>query len=82
MFIVLDRVLRVRPDLLRTIVSKSWPAMKEVQKRKPKYVKFELAIMGDETFWKKAQTLVTVLQPLYIVLCITNMEGCTLGQDR
>ena len=53
--------------------------MEEVRKRKPNYVKFELTVLGDEPFWKKAQTLVTVLQPLYSVLRITDMEGCTLG---
>ena len=53
--------------------------MNEVKERKAKYVKFESLVMGEETFWKKAEVLIKILQPFYSVLRITDMEGSTLG---
>ncbi len=79
MFIVLDRIVRVRSGLLRTVVSLEWFDMEEWQKGDPKYVKFNASIMGEEDFWKKSETLVKVIRPFYSVLRITDMEGSTLG---
>ena len=79
MFILLDKVVRVRGGLLRTIVSHAWFDMNEVKERNAKYVKFESLVMGEETFWKKEKLLIKILQPFYSVLRITDMEGSTLG---
>lgn len=79
MFIVVDRLVRVRKGLLRTVVSREWFDMEEWQKGDPLYVNFNAIVMGDEGFWTKSETLVKVLQPFYSVLRITDMEGSTLG---
>ncbi|KAH7293403.1 hypothetical protein KP509_28G024800 [Ceratopteris richardii] len=60
MFIVLERLIRVRPNLIRTISSE------------------ERNIL-DEDWWLSAEALVKTLQPIYIVLRITDMQGSTLG---
>ena len=79
MFIVVDRIVRVRKGLLRTVVSREWFDMEEWKKSDPLYVNFNAIVMGDEGFWTKAETLVKVLQPFYSVLRITDMEGSTMG---
>ena len=76
MFIVVERLLRVRRDLIRTIYSDQWLAWNE--KDTPKARAFIQKVM-NETWWEDAEALVKTLNPIYTVLRITDMESSTLG---
>ncbi|KAH7296760.1 hypothetical protein KP509_26G037800 [Ceratopteris richardii] len=79
MFLVLERVLRVRKGLLRTVVAEEWYSIQEVKSGDTLYTQFSNIVMGDEQFWKKGEIIMHVLKPLHSVLRITDMEGSTLG---
>ncbi|KAH7282851.1 hypothetical protein KP509_35G050100 [Ceratopteris richardii] len=78
-FIVLDRVLRVRKGLLRTVVAEEWYQIPEARDGDPLFMRFSSLVMGEDAFWSKAEVLIAALQPVYSVLRITDMEGSTLG---
>ena len=75
MFIVLERLVRVRPNLIRTINCDEWLAWSDITK--PLFQEFRRNIF-NETWWGEAQALVNTLSPIYIVLRITDMGGSTL----
>ncbi|KAH7287073.1 hypothetical protein KP509_32G036300 [Ceratopteris richardii] len=79
MFLVLERVLRVRKGLLRTVVAEEWYSIQEVKSGDTLYTQFSNIVMGDEQFWKKGEIIMHALKPLHSVLRITDMEGSTLG---
>ncbi|KAH7302591.1 hypothetical protein KP509_23G078800 [Ceratopteris richardii] len=76
MFIVLERFIRVRPNLICTISSEEW--IRWDKSTTPKFMDFRRNIL-DEDWWLSAEALVKTLQPIYIVLRITDMQGSTLG---
>ena len=76
MFIVLERLIRVRPNLIRTINCEEWLAWDDIST--PKFLAFRRNVF-NETWWAEAEALVKSLTPIYTVLRITDMEGSTLG---
>lgn len=76
MFIVLERLVRVRPNLIRTIACQDWLSWSDNDT--PKALAFRRNIL-DESWWLEAEALVKTLNPFYTVLRITDMEGSTLG---
>ncbi|KAH7278565.1 hypothetical protein KP509_38G046800 [Ceratopteris richardii] len=76
MFIVLERLIRTRPNLIRTISSEEW--VRWDKSTTPKFIEFRRNIL-DEDWWLSAKESVKPLQPIYIVLRITDMQGSTLG---
>lgn len=76
MFIVLERLLRVRRDLVRTIYSNEWLEWDE--KDSPKAKTFVCNVMKEQ-WWTEVEGLIKTLNPIYTVLRITDMEGSTLG---
>ncbi|KAH7281580.1 hypothetical protein KP509_36G054200 [Ceratopteris richardii] len=79
MYIVLDRVLRVRKGLLCTVVAEDWYNIQEVRGGDTLFTQFSVLVMGDDEFWTKGDTLVAAIQSVYNVLRITYMEGSTLS---
>ena len=69
MFIVVERLMPVRQGFLRTVVS--LPDRNQVKSHT-----FVRMIM-DDTRWHEAKTLIKAINPIYIVLHITDMEGST-----
>ncbi|KAH7415739.1 hypothetical protein KP509_14G058700 [Ceratopteris richardii] len=63
MFIVLEHLIRLRPNLICTISSEEW--IRWDKSTTPKFI--------------DAEALVKTLQRVYIVLRITDMQGSTLG---
>ena len=76
MFIVLERLLRVRPSLIHTIACQEWLAWSD--KDTLKAITFRFNVL-NESWWQEVEALVKILTPFYIVLHITDMEGSTLG---
>ena len=76
MFIVLERLVWVFPNLLQTISCQDWLSWNE--ENTPKALAFRLNVL-NESWWQEAEALVKSLNPFYIILCITDMEGSTLG---
>ena len=77
MFIVLERLVRVRPNLIRTISCDEWLGWTN-KINTPIYLVLRRNVF-NETWWGEATALVKSLNPLYTVLRITDMEGSTLG---
>ena len=76
MFIVLERLLRVRPNLIRTISCDEWIQLN--QSATTKFVAFRRKVL-NEAWWTETEALIKTLHPIYIVLPNTDMEGSTLG---
>ena len=76
MFIVVERLVRVRQGLMRTIVSREWLAMHD--HTKPHYRAFARMAM-DETWFLDAEAFARSIKPIYSVLRITDMEGSIMG---
>ena len=76
MFIVVERLVRVRKGLMRTVVSREWSNLDEHQHAK--YMAFASNVM-DEAWWQEAEAFVKSIKPIYSVLRITDMEGSTMG---
>ncbi|KAH6557546.1 hypothetical protein KP509_1Z107600 [Ceratopteris richardii] len=76
MFVVLERLVRVRTNLIRTINSDEWIAWDK--STTPKFLQFRLNVM-NESWWVEAEGLVKTLNPIYKALRITDMEGSTMG---
>jgi len=76
LFIVLQRLVKVRPCLRRMIVSEEWIAWPN--STSPKAINFE-ATISDASFWHDAECIVGVLRPLIVALRLTDSEGCTMG---
>lgn len=76
MFIVVERLVRVRQGLMRTVVSREWIAL--VEHQLPHYRAFARMAM-DEAWFSDAEAFVKAVQPIYTVLRITDMEGSTMG---
>ena len=76
MFIVLERLIRVRPNLIRTIACQEWLTWND--RELPKALEFRRNVL-NENWWVEAEALVKTLTPIYTVLRITDMEGSTLG---
>ena len=75
-FIVVERLVWVRQGLMRIVVSREWIALAEHQE--PHYMDFARMAM-DQTWFLDAEAFVKAVQPIYSVLCITDMEGSTMG---
>lgn len=76
MFVVLERVVRVRLGLSRTVMSREWERWDD--KNTPKALAFTRMVL-KESWWQQAEVLVKVMNPLYSVLRLTDMEGSTIG---
>lgn len=76
MFLVLERLLKVHSSLRQMVVSNHWQDWGP--SREPKSRKFETIVLSS-SFWDDARAIVIGLQPIYIVLRLTNREGSTLG---
>ena len=77
MFIVLERLVQVWPNLIHTINCDEW--LKWTDKiNTPNFLEFRQNVF-NETWWGDANALVKSLKPIYTVLRITNMEGSTQG---
>lgn len=76
MFIVVERLVRVRKGLMRTVVSREWSDLDEHQHAN--YMAFSRNVM-DEAWWQDAEAFVKSIKPVYSVLRITDMEGSTMG---
>lgn len=76
MFIVLERLVRVRHGLLRTVVCREWQAWED--RNDSKSLGFARIVMRD-AYWDEASGLIKALQPIYSVLRLTDMEGSTIG---
>ena len=76
MFVVLERLLEVHAELRRTVVSEEWKAWDESSDPEAQYVQRQCL---DADFWSTMQSIVTTLRPIYIMLRMTDMEGCTMG---
>ena len=76
MFIVLERLLRVRRELVRTVYSNEWLEWDE--RESPKARAFVHNVMREE-WWEEVEGLLQTLNPIYTVLRITDMEGSTIG---
>ncbi|KAH7298346.1 hypothetical protein KP509_25G038500 [Ceratopteris richardii] len=76
MCIVMERLLRVRQSLMQTVVSQEWLAWSGHTCRKAELVR--ITCLSDR-FWREVEALVGVIQPLYSMLRIVDMEGSTIG---
>ena len=76
MFVVVERLQRVRRDLVRTIYSNEWLEWND--RESPKAKAFVRDVMREE-WWTEIEGLIKTLNPIYTVLRIIDMEGCTLG---
>ena len=76
MFIVVERLVRVRKGLMHTVVSREWSHLDEHQHAK--YMTLSRNVM-DEAWWQEAEAFVKSIKPIYSVLRITDMEGSTMG---
>ena len=57
-------------------MSREWMNMPE--HREAKFRTFARTVM-DEAWWQEKEALVKSIKPIYYVLCITDMEGSTMG---
>lgn len=76
MYLVLQRLFTLRDPLLQTVVDPKWRDMRSSQEESTKYLQRRIL---DESFWVEVQCLTVSLQPLYMLLRMTDMEGSTLG---
>ncbi|KAH7285060.1 hypothetical protein KP509_33G010500 [Ceratopteris richardii] len=76
MCIVMERLLRVRQSLMQTVVSQEWLAWSGHTCSKAESVR--ITCLSD-SFWREVEALVGVMQPLYSMLRIVDMEGSTIG---
>ena len=76
MYLVLQRLFKLRDPLLQTVVDPKWRNMHNSQDERTKYLQRKVL---DDTFWVEVQSLTVALQPLYVLLRVTDMEGSTLG---
>lgn len=74
--VVIDRLIRVRPQLRQMCASDQWRASSFAQTGDGIY--FSQVVFGEE-FWRGAEGLVTILRPFYICLRLVDSEGSTLG---
>lgn len=75
-FIVLERLLRVRPALRQMAASPEFTQWH--RSSEPTGLRFQRIVFGDD-FWRQAEQLVEVLGPVYHVLRLVDREGSTLG---
>ena len=75
-FIVVERLLRVRPALVHLIWAEERDALDDHDS--PKARTFRRNVM-NESWWIEIEALVKTLNPVYTILRITDMEGSTLG---
>ncbi|KAH7297215.1 hypothetical protein KP509_26G059300 [Ceratopteris richardii] len=76
MHIVLERLLRVRLGLMRTVVSREWSDLHDIGT--PKFISFSRMVM-DDAWWTEADIFIKSIRPIYSVLRLTDMEGSTIG---
>ena len=62
--------------MTQTGVDPKWRDMYHAQEEATRYVQRRVL---DETFWGEVERLTVALQPLFVLLQVTDMEGSTLG---
>ena len=75
-YLVLQRLYKLRDPLLQTVVDPKWREMHHSQEERTKYLQRRIL---DDTFWQEVQGLTVALQPVYVLLRVTDREGSTLG---
>jgi len=76
MWLVLDRLHKVHADLRRCVVSELWYEWNDSSLAESQQVQRSCL---DVDFWQNVEALVRAMRPLFILLRVTDMEGCTLG---
>lgn len=76
MFLVLEWLVKVHRTLGKMVMSNAWSEWTDSGTQEVH--DFEFYVLCHD-FWKNAQTIVTNLQPFYIVLHLVDKEGCTIG---
>jgi hypothetical protein len=76
MFIVLERLHTMRDSLRQAVVSPLWVQWNDSDL--PESQRVQRACL-DFSLWSDVQAIVTSLRPLFVLLRMTDMEGCTLG---
>jgi hypothetical protein len=76
LFIVLARLVEVKPELRRMIVSPEW--MEWEGSREPKAKVIESYIFNP-SFWHDVESLVGAIKPIVTVLRLMDREGSTMG---
>lgn len=76
MYLVFQRLYRLRDPLLQTVVDPKWRLMHHSQTEPTRYLQRKVL---DESFWAEVHALTVALQPVYVFLRVTDMEGSTLG---
>lgn len=74
--VVIDRLIRCRAQLRQMVASDLWRASTFQHTQDGEH--FSSTVFGDQ-FWRDAQTLSSLLRPIYIVLRMADGEGSTLG---
>ncbi|KAH7297529.1 hypothetical protein KP509_25G000500 [Ceratopteris richardii] len=75
-YLVLRRLQKVIDALRVTIIDRCSTNVPHSQTELTRYVQRKVL---DESFWKEINSLVPALIPIYILLCIVDKEGSTLG---
>jgi hypothetical protein len=68
--------MKVHRTLGQMVVSNAWFEWADSGTQEAR--DFETYVLSHD-FWKNAQAIITDLQPFYIVLCLVNKGGCTIG---
>ena len=75
-YLVLQRLFKLRDPLLQTVVDPKWRLLHHAQDERTKYI--QRRVLG-ESLWQEVQCLSVALQPIYVLLRVIDMEGSTLG---
>ena len=75
-WLLLDRLLEVKPFLRQCVVSTMWDEWDESGSQEARDMQRQCL---NETFWVRAKAIVVAITPYYRTLRMTDMEGATLG---
>ena len=76
MYLVFQRLFKLRDPLLQTVVDPKWRLMHHAADERTRFIQRKVL---NEAFWQEVQCLTVALQPLYVLLRVTDMEGSTMG---
>ncbi|KAH7443543.1 hypothetical protein KP509_02G039600 [Ceratopteris richardii] len=76
MFLVFDRLIRLRAALRGTVVDPQWDQMHVSGTEQARIVRLTLL---DDGFWTQMSLLSGMLRSMWALLQLTDSEGCTIG---
>ncbi|XP_028101048.1 uncharacterized protein LOC114300362 [Camellia sinensis] len=78
-FIVLQRLVKVRPALLSMALSKQWENLRKNTSSPHQHDIVHQTIMDDD-FWRKAKTVLTITKHIYKMLRFSDSDKAVIGE--